>query len=118
MRLLIGLGGEVWFTGDHYGEDGSQLNAENVNPPPPAGIFAVTNVIVQGTNVSLKWNTIGGETNVVQATKGKFGVLSNNFIDISPAIVAPGGDLTNTSYLDVGGATNSPTRFYRVRLVQ
>ena len=30
MRLLIGLGGEVWFTGDHYGENGLQLNAEQV----------------------------------------------------------------------------------------
>jgi hypothetical protein len=27
MRLLVGLGGEVYFTGDHYGEDGPQQNA-------------------------------------------------------------------------------------------
>jgi hypothetical protein len=114
MRLLIGLGGEVWFTGDHYGEDGLQINAENVNPPPPAGVFSVTNVTVQGNNVSVSWNTIGGETNVVQAAKG----TPTNFADISPAIVAGGGDLTNASYVDVGGATNPPGRFYRVRLVQ
>lgn len=117
MRLLIGLGGEVWFTGDHYGEDGLQLNAENVNPPPPPGIFIVTSVVVQGTNTFLTWNTIGGETNVVQATGG-FGAFSNSFIDISPTIIGSGGDLTNASYLDLGGATNFPARFYRVRLVQ
>jgi phosphatidylinositol-3-phosphatase len=35
MRLLIGLGGEVYFTGDHYGEEGTQQNAYYVNPPPP-----------------------------------------------------------------------------------
>lgn len=34
MRLLIGLGGEVYFTGDHYGEDGPQQNAYYVNPLP------------------------------------------------------------------------------------
>lgn len=118
MRLLIGLGGEVWFTGDHYGEDGLQLNAQNVNPPPPSGTFKVTSVVVQGTNTSLTWNTVGGETNVVQALVGNFGALSNNFIDISPAIIGSGGDLTNTSYLDIGGATNFPARFYRIRLVQ
>jgi hypothetical protein len=115
MRLLIGLGGEVWFTGDHYGEDGLQLNAENVNPPPPPGVFSVTNVAVQGSNTVITWNTIGGETNVVQAATGS---LSNNFSDISPSIVAGGGDLTNASYVDVGGATNFPGRYYRVRLVQ
>lgn len=32
MRLLIGLGGQVYFTGDHYGEDGAQTNAYYVNP--------------------------------------------------------------------------------------
>jgi len=117
MRLLIGLGGEVWFTGDHYGEDGLQLNAENVNPPPPPGVFKLTGVAMQGSNTLITWNTIGGETNVVQAA-GKTGSLSTNFSDISPSIVAGGGDLTNASYLDVGGATNFTARFYRVRLVQ
>ncbi len=114
MRLLIGLGGEVWFTGDHYGEDGLQTNAENVYPPPPPGVFSLTNLAMQGTNILLRWNTIGGQTNFVQASAS----LSGNFTDISTAIIKGGGDLTNASYLDVGGATNSPARFYRIRLVQ
>ncbi len=113
MRLLIGLGGEVWFTGDHYGEDGLQKNAENVNPPPPSGVFSVTNIVMRGTNILLKWYTIGWQTNFVQASAG----VSSNYTNISPPIIAGGGDLTNTSYLDVGGATNS-ARFYRIRLVQ
>ena len=118
MRLLIGLGGEVWFTGDHYGEDGAQTNAQPVNPPPPPGIFKVTSAVAQGTNVLVKWITIGGETNVVQASAGNFGGGSNTFVDISPNIVAGGGDLTNASFVDVGGATNKAMRYYRVRLVQ
>jgi hypothetical protein len=37
MRLLIGMGGEVYFTGDHYG-DGLQQDAYLVNPlPEPSG---------------------------------------------------------------------------------
>ncbi len=114
MRLLIGLGGEVWFTGDHYGQNGLQLNAENVNPTTPLAAFTVTNVVVQGTNTLLTWATIGGETNIVQATTG----FSNTFTNISPNIIAGGGDLTNASYTDVGGATNNPARFYRVLLKQ
>ena len=118
MRLLIGLGGEVWFTGDHYGQNGLQLNAENVNPPPPPGIFKLTSIAVIGSNTLVTWNTIGGETNVVQAALGNTGILSSHFTDISPSVVAAGGDLTNARYLDVGGATNFPAKFYRVRLLQ
>ena len=78
----------------------------------------MTSVVVQGTNTLLTWNTVGGETNMVQATAGTSGGYSNNFIDISPIIIGAGGDLTNASYTDVGGATNFPARYYRVRLVQ
>lgn len=34
MRLIIGLGGEVYFTGDHYGESGPQKDAYYVHPLP------------------------------------------------------------------------------------
>jgi hypothetical protein len=117
MRLLIGRGGEVYFTGDHYG-DGAQTNAYYVNPPPPPGVFHVTSVAVQGHNTLITWQTVGGVTNVVQAAAGTSGRHSNNFIDISPIIVGSGGDLTATNYLDIGGATNFPPRCYRVRLAQ
>jgi hypothetical protein len=39
---------------------------------------------------------------------------TNNFADIF-AVTNTVGTVTN--YLDVGGATNSPSRYYRVRLV-
>jgi hypothetical protein len=116
MRLLIGLGGEVYFTGDHYG-GGAQTNAYYVNPPPPPGVFHITSVVAQGPDALITWQTVGGETNVVQATAGTSGGHSNSFIDISPIIVGCGGDLTSTNYLDIGGATNFPARRYRIRLV-
>jgi hypothetical protein len=40
MRMLIGLGGEVYFTGDHYGESGPQQEAYYVNPvPEPSSLY-------------------------------------------------------------------------------
>ena len=75
----------------------------------------ITSILRQGNNVLLTWATIAGKTNVVQFTKGTAGgSYSNNFTDLSPVII-PTGSATN--YLDVGGATNTPSRFYRVRLV-
>jgi hypothetical protein len=38
MRILIGLGGEVYFTGDHYGEDGPQQNAYYLVPLPTQAV--------------------------------------------------------------------------------
>ena len=111
MRLLIGRAGEVYFTGDHYG-DGAQTNAYYVNPRPPADAFHITSVAVQSHDTLITWQTVGGATNVVQAAAGP-----NNFIDISPIIIGRGGELATTNYLDIGGATNSPPRHYRIRLM-
>jgi len=44
MRLLIGLGGQVYFTGDHYGESGPQQDAYYVTPipePSTIGLFVL-----------------------------------------------------------------------------
>jgi hypothetical protein len=42
---------------------------------------------------------------------------TTNFTDISsPIIISGSGDAT-TNYVDSGGATNSPSRYYRIRLV-
>jgi hypothetical protein len=113
MRLLIGLGGEVYFTGDHYGS-GLQKNAYFVNPVPTSNLFQITTIAKEGNNIRITWPTVGGRTNVVQASSGG---SFNNFTDHSPIIVPAGGDFTTTNYLDVGAVNNSPARFYRIRLV-
>lgn len=48
MRLIIGLGGEVYFTGDHYGEAGPQQYAYYVNPvpEPPTAWLAALGVVL------------------------------------------------------------------------
>jgi hypothetical protein len=40
------------------------------------------------------------------------------FNNLSPVIVPPGKYLVSSSYLDIGGATNLPSRFYRILLGQ
>ena len=78
----------------------------------------VTSIVQQGNNVLVTWLTTGGKTNVLQFTTGATGgIYSNNFAALSPVIVPAGVGLTTTNYLDIGGATNSPARYYRVRLI-
>ena len=80
--------------------------------------FQITKIARQGNDVLINWQTTGGSTNVVQVTSGSTnGSYSNNFADLSPTNFVSGSGATSTNYLDVGGATNSPSRFYRVKMV-
>jgi pectate lyase len=92
-----------------------------LNPTNPASVFRITSVVTDsGTNVRISWSTAGVRTNAVQATTGDAGgdYGTNDFQDISGAtlIINVSGD-TTTNYTDVGGATNVPARYYRIRLV-
>jgi hypothetical protein len=55
-----------------------------------------------------------GKTNALQATAVTGSYQTNSFADVFIVTNATGAI---TNYLDVGGATNIPTRYYRVRLV-
>jgi len=79
--------------------------------------FHVTAIGREGDNIRITWQTNGGETNILQATDGMAGSYATNFTDLSLPIILPGSGNVTTNYLDVGGATNFPARFYRVRLV-
>ena len=86
-----------------------------LNPTNPASVFRITAIALQGTNFMITWKTAGVRTNVVQAGTGG-GYSTNEFADISgPIVINVNGD-TVTNYTDTGGATNLPTRYYRVRL--
>ena len=117
--------------------DGQNNLAEflaGTDPTNSTSAFRITAVTQEGDDMRITWTTAVGRTNAVQAAAS--GALGNytttNFIDISEQIIITGnitgnsvqpeycvcdtGDVT-TNYLDVGGATNGPVRFYRVRLV-
>jgi hypothetical protein len=86
-----------------------------LNPANPASVFRITTVVAEGTNLMITWKTAGVRTNVVQARTG-VSYSTNEFADISgPIVINSSGD-TVTNYTDIGGATNFPARYYRVRL--
>ena len=69
-------------------------------------------------DIRLTWNTIAGKTNVVQATPGgPDGSYTSNSTDLSGNMVVSGVGQVSNNYLDTGGATNKPARYYRVRVV-
>lgn len=89
-----------------------------LNPTNPASVFRILSVVPQtNSDMMVIWATGAGPSNVVQATGGdNTGGYTTNFTDISGPLAIPGsGDVTN-SYRDIGGATNVPSRYYRIRL--
>jgi len=79
--------------------------------------LSITSIARQGTNIYIAWLTLGATTNMVQVTPGNPG-YNADFQDISNSWTVVGGSgITSANYTDVGGATNSSNRFYRVRLV-
>ncbi|MGD1020539.1 MAG: choice-of-anchor tandem repeat GloVer-containing protein [Verrucomicrobiia bacterium] len=83
------------------------------------GDFAITAIAAVTNSVVITWDTFGGFTNYVQVTPGDGmgNYVATNFTDLSGPIIVPGLGAVTTNYTDVGGATNIPSRYYRVRLV-
>ena len=99
------------------------LYALQLPVPGPTNVisnFFITAITIQTTDVVITWTTTstGPQTNRVQFTSGDAnGGYNNNFIDLSPVMILTNIGTTVTNYVDMGGATNSPSRFYRVRIV-
>ena len=75
--------------------------------------------IVKTNTVDLRitWQTMGGKSYVLQTNAPSArGSVTTNFTDLSSIIFIPGSGEARTNYVDSGGATNKPTRYYRVRL--
>jgi Bacterial TSP3 repeat len=81
-----------------------------------ASVFRITSVATQGSDVLIAWMMGPGKTNALQAASGAGdgSYQTNGFATIFTVANTVG---TTTNYLDVGGATNQPARYYRVRLV-
>jgi len=104
--------------------DTSTLNQVNLivglaPPPPSLSSFRFISIAHNTNDVVLTWLATGGTTNSVQATSvtGDGSYNTNNFTTIFSPIFVPGSGSVTNSYTDLGGATNTPTRFYRIRLV-
>ena len=83
-----------------------------------ASCFRILSIARQGNDVLLTWSAVGGRSCVVQTNSGTAaGDYTGNFTDFCEPIPVVGCGVCTTDYRDVGGATNSPARYYRVRLV-
>ncbi|HUI06165.1 MAG TPA: autotransporter-associated beta strand repeat-containing protein [Verrucomicrobiae bacterium] len=103
--------------------DGQNNLAEylaGTNPTNGASSLRIVSVVRQGNDINVAWMTAGGRSNALQvASPGSNGSYSTNFVDLTapPYIVVTGAADVVTNFIDAGGATNRPSRFYRVRLV-
>ena len=85
--------------------------------PAVLPVFTITSIVRTNANdLLITWNT-SGTSNIVQIsagteTTGSFS--TNNFTDLTNLIVAT----ATTNFWDVGAATNSPARYYRIRSPQ
>lgn len=86
----------------------------------PVGSFRITAITTVGNDILLNWNTSAGKTNYVQVYPGDVNgsYNSNGFVDLSGPIIVPGAFEVSTNYLEINGARHTPSRYYRVRLVQ
>jgi hypothetical protein len=73
--------------------------------------LAINSIASSGNNIVLNWTT-DGLTNIVQVTTNTTGAYNpSNFVNLASLAITT----TTTNYVDVGGATNKPTRYYRIR---
>jgi T5SS/PEP-CTERM-associated repeat protein len=82
------------------------------DPNDSASAFRVTSVVPTNSSIRVTWTMGASKTNALQAVTATG--FTTNMADIFIVTNTVG---TVTNYLDVGGATNIPSRFYRVRLV-
>jgi autotransporter-associated beta strand protein len=88
------------------------------DPLSATSAFRILALSSEGDNMRITWATAGGRTNAVQAAINVAdGCYTTNFIDVTGPIIIPGNGEATTNYIDEGGATNAPARFYRIRLV-
>ena len=83
------------------------------SPTDGASPFHITGITLEGSDMRITWMSAAGLTNAVEATPDLGGSYSN----ISGNVIITGSGVTTTNFLDAGGATNIPARYYRVRLV-
>jgi hypothetical protein len=88
------------------------------DPNDPSSPYRITAITKEGADLRVTWTTVGGKTNVLQASPGGAGGnYTNNFSDLNPQLIISGSIVTSTNFVETGGATYSPSRYYRIRVV-
>lgn len=100
---------ENWTVGDYVGLDNDGDNLYDL-ADYSCGPLRMVEVVKEGNNTRVSWETAGGRTERVQATS----VLTNGFSNIGSVVTIPGVGIVTQEVVEVNGAVN-PERFYRVR---
>ncbi len=129
----VGDGIPDWWRQLYFGDGGTNTNSQScavcdpdgdgrsnlqeylagTNPTNSASAFRIISIARQGSDIRVTWTTGGGSTNVLQSAP----VMGGSYSNVSPNIMTAGNGDAVTNYVDIGGATNGPSRYYRVRLV-
>jgi hypothetical protein len=135
VKLVVGLTPFQQWQTNYFGSttnplaaadadpDGDGMSNTNeflagTNPTNSLSALRIISIVPQSNDVNITWATAGGRTNAVQATAGGAeGGYDTNFTALSGLIIISGSGDATTNYLDVNGATNIPSRYYRIRLV-
>jgi fibronectin-binding autotransporter adhesin len=104
--------GDFDFDGD--GMSNSNEFLAGTNPTNSVSALRIISVTPASDDIAITWQTAGGRTNRAQATTGEY---NTNFVDIGPPIIVTGSGDVTTNWTDTGGATNVPSRYYRIRWV-
>jgi hypothetical protein len=116
-----GLASDTSRAQDDADGDGMSNLAEylaGTNPRDPSSNLRIIAIRPQTNDVRVAWTIVGGTKYVLQVAPGGSGSsFTNNFVDLSPLVIAPGTGESVTNYLDAGALTNGPARYYRVRVV-
>jgi hypothetical protein len=97
--------------------DGQSNYAEflaGTDPTDPDSVFHILSAVPQDNDMLVTWRCGGNRTNVLQSATN----LNGPWTNISPDIFLQADGDAVTDYLDSGGLTNAPAKFYRVQLVQ
>jgi hypothetical protein len=93
--------------------DGQNNLAEllaGTDPMDSASVFRITSITREGNNIRVRWTTGPAKTNELQRATALTGAFTAIF-----TVTNTTGAVTN--FLDIGVATNTSSRYYRVRLV-
>ncbi len=106
-------------SGEDFDNDGKGLDNNGdllYDENDTACSFRITSITQEGNNMRVSWQSVVGRTNFLQtASGGTKGSFTTNFADLGAGTVISGSVVAVTNRVDVGGATNAPARYYRIR---
>ena len=101
---------ENWTVGDFVGLDNDGDNLYDLADFDCGPAYQVAALAIEGGNVRVSWETVGGRRDMLQSTPS----LTVPFSDVGSALDIAGVGILTTNSVEVGGVTAS-NRFYRIR---